>query len=86
MNILKDLYYELEDLWRALITKEPVNIGDKFIYIANRTDNPFDKINPSDYVTITGVQNGYVEWKLAYGTKGTAEIFIFRSMYKKKTI
>ena len=82
------MFSEIKDLYRASITRESINIGDVFKYMGTNQNDPF-KRNEEFLVTIIDIQDRYVRY--AFGetqnesVTNSCSIFIFRSMYKKKT-
>lgn len=84
------MFSEIKDLYRAAITKESINVGDIFKYMRTNQNDPFER-DKEFLVTIIDIQDKHV--KYAFGdTQSESEsvtdscsIFIFRSMYKKKT-
>lgn len=80
------MWQELTDLFRSVITKETIQIGDIFVYTGDDKKNPFNN-QPLEEVEIIDIKNGYIQYKsLTYKILSTTSnsIMIFRSMYKKK--
>jgi len=76
----------IADLYRALVKRESISVGDIFIFTAGRDEkDPFK--GKSFEVKVLDIKDGYVQYKnpdFSFCSAESSSIFMFRSMYKRK--